>query len=111
MDASEDKVQESADVREDTLDLQDKVQPANVRDLEQLKQNMSTHPDLTPVAKQVRLLVTCLLDDARVRCPLTSECDLRCRSAAASALSRARHCGARAQTCARRRKPSRVRKG
>lgn len=53
MDASGDKVRESADVREKTKDLQNQVQPANNRDLEKLNQSMASRPDLTPVAKQV----------------------------------------------------------
>lgn len=53
VDASGDKVKESADVREKTKDLQNQVQPANTRDLEKLNQSMASRPDLTPVAKQV----------------------------------------------------------
>ncbi|XP_068172134.1 laminin subunit beta-3-like [Antennarius striatus] len=53
VDDSEDKVQESADIREETRNRQSQVQPANTRDLDQLKRNMASRPDLTPVAKQV----------------------------------------------------------
>ncbi|KAM8757559.1 laminin subunit beta-3 isoform 1-T2 [Acanthopagrus schlegelii] len=53
VDASGDKVKESADVREKTKDLQNQVQPANTRDLNKLNQSMASRPDLTPVAKQV----------------------------------------------------------
>lgn len=53
VDASGDKVKESADVREKAKDLQNQVQPANTRDLNKLNQSMASRPDLTPVAKQV----------------------------------------------------------
>ncbi|XP_042354687.1 laminin subunit beta-3-like [Plectropomus leopardus] len=46
-------VKESAEVREETLDLQKQVQPGNIRDLDKLNQSMASKPDLTPVAKQV----------------------------------------------------------
>ncbi|KAF1392228.1 hypothetical protein PFLUV_G00050580 [Perca fluviatilis] len=51
--ASGDVVKESADARGETLDLQNRVQPANTRDLDKLNQSMASRPDLTPVAKQV----------------------------------------------------------
>ncbi|KAM7402795.1 hypothetical protein PAMP_018006 [Pampus punctatissimus] len=51
--ASENTVKESADVREETKDLLNQVQQANTRDLDKLNQNMASRPDLTPVAKQV----------------------------------------------------------
>ncbi|XP_070695736.1 laminin subunit beta-3 [Pempheris klunzingeri] len=53
VDASGNKVKESADVREEAEDLQNEVQPANTRDLDKLKQDMASRPDLTPAAKQV----------------------------------------------------------
>ncbi|XP_049426216.1 laminin subunit beta-3 isoform X1 [Epinephelus fuscoguttatus] len=53
VEASKKPVKESADIREDTLDLQKQVQPGNTRDLDKLNQNMASRPDLTPVAKQV----------------------------------------------------------
>lgn len=52
--ASMDTVKESSGVRDKTLDLQNQVQPANIRDLEKLNQSMASQPDLTPVAKQVQ---------------------------------------------------------
>ncbi|KAE8297870.1 Laminin subunit beta-3 [Larimichthys crocea] len=45
-------VKQSADIRGETTDLHQQVQPGNTRDLDQLNQNMA-RPDLTPVAKQV----------------------------------------------------------
>ncbi|TKS70569.1 Laminin subunit beta-3 [Collichthys lucidus] len=45
-------VKQSADIRDETTDLHQQVQPGNTRDLDQLNQNMA-RPDLTPVAKQV----------------------------------------------------------
>ncbi|XP_042257146.1 laminin subunit beta-3-like [Thunnus maccoyii] len=51
--ASGKTVKESADVREETKDLQNRVQPANTKDLDKLNQNMASKPNLTPVAKQV----------------------------------------------------------
>ncbi|XP_037620786.1 laminin subunit beta-3-like isoform X1 [Sebastes umbrosus] len=53
VDASKKPLKESADNREETKDLQNQVQPANTRDLDKLNQNMSSRPDLTPIAKQV----------------------------------------------------------
>lgn len=53
VDDSENTVKESADIREETKDLHDKVQPPNTRDLDKLNQSMASRPDLTPVAKQV----------------------------------------------------------
>ncbi|XP_035517151.1 laminin subunit beta-3 [Morone saxatilis] len=53
VDATGNTVKESANVREDTLDLQNRVQPANTRDLDKLNQSMASRPDLTPAAKQV----------------------------------------------------------
>ncbi|MEQ2175339.1 hypothetical protein GOODEAATRI_017050 [Goodea atripinnis] len=44
---------EANDIREETKDIQNQVQPNNTRDLSKLKHNMSSQPDLTPVAKQV----------------------------------------------------------
>lgn len=52
-DAAGDTVKESAGKRDETLDLQNQVQPANTRDLDKLNQSMASQPDLTPVAKQV----------------------------------------------------------
>ncbi|XP_029286569.1 laminin subunit beta-3 [Cottoperca gobio] len=46
-------VKESADIREETMDLQNQVQPGNTRDLNKLNQSMASRPDLTPAAKQV----------------------------------------------------------
>nr|XP_020473565.1 laminin subunit beta-3 isoform X3 [Monopterus albus] len=53
VEASGNTMNKSADVREETMDLQNQVQPANTRDLDKLNQNMASRPDLTPVAKQV----------------------------------------------------------
>ncbi|XP_040014667.1 laminin subunit beta-3-like [Xiphias gladius] len=53
VDASRSTVKESYDVREETMDLQNQVQPANTKDLDKLNHNMASRPDLTPVAKQV----------------------------------------------------------
>lgn len=53
VDASGKPLKESADIREDTKDLQNKVQPGNTRDLDKLNQSMASRPNLTPVAKQV----------------------------------------------------------
>ncbi|KAM9859183.1 laminin subunit beta-3 [Aulostomus maculatus] len=53
VDDSEDTVKESADIREDTLDRLNEVQPGNTRDLDKLNNSMASGPDLTPVAKQV----------------------------------------------------------
>ncbi|XP_061543036.1 laminin subunit beta-3-like isoform X2 [Phycodurus eques] len=52
-DTSKKTVKESADFREDTLDLQEKEYPNNTRELNKLNQSMASHPDLTPVAKKV----------------------------------------------------------
>ncbi|XP_061640126.1 laminin subunit beta-3-like isoform X2 [Phyllopteryx taeniolatus] len=52
-DTSKKTVKESADIREDTLDLQEKEYPNNTRELNKLNQSMASHPDLTPVAKKV----------------------------------------------------------
>ncbi|XP_074523144.1 laminin subunit beta-3 isoform X2 [Halichoeres trimaculatus] len=46
-------LEESADNRDETKDLYNKVQPANTKDLDKLNQNMGTKPNLTPVAKEV----------------------------------------------------------
>lgn len=35
------------------MDLQNEVQPDNIRDLDKLNQSMASQPNLTPVAKQV----------------------------------------------------------
>ncbi|KAK2821040.1 hypothetical protein Q5P01_023999 [Channa striata] len=53
VDATKNTVKESTDNRKETTDLQNEVQPANTRDLENLNQSMASGPDLTPVAKQV----------------------------------------------------------
>ncbi|CAB1315349.1 unnamed protein product [Coregonus sp. 'balchen'] len=53
VDASGKTVERSTAVREDALDLQNQVQPANTIDLEKLNQQLNTKPDLTPTAKQV----------------------------------------------------------
>lgn len=68
VDASKNKVKESADVREETTDLQNQVQPANTRDLDKLNQSMASRPDLTPVAKQV-------CDSARVEPCTPLQCE------------------------------------
>lgn len=59
--ASETTFMESVDVRENALDLLKQVQPANTRALDKLNQVMSSQPDLTPVAKQVRKMTLFLL--------------------------------------------------
>ncbi|XP_034389496.1 laminin subunit beta-3 isoform X1 [Cyclopterus lumpus] len=53
VDASRKPLKESADTREETMDLQNEVQPGNTRDLDKLNQSMASQPNLTPVAKQV----------------------------------------------------------
>ncbi|XP_037106771.1 laminin subunit beta-3 [Syngnathus acus] len=53
VDESKTTVKESADVREDTLDFQEKEYPNNTRNLNKLNQSMASGPDLTPVAKKV----------------------------------------------------------
>ncbi|XP_054472751.1 laminin subunit beta-3 [Anoplopoma fimbria] len=53
VDASGKPLKESADIRGETMDLQNKIQPGNTRDLDKLNQSMASRPDLTPVAKQV----------------------------------------------------------
>uniref|UniRef100_A0A674E3Z8 Laminin subunit beta-3-like n=1 Tax=Salmo trutta TaxID=8032 RepID=A0A674E3Z8_SALTR len=53
VEASGKTVDQSSAVREDSLDLQNQVQPANTRDLEKLNQQLNTKPDLSPTAKQV----------------------------------------------------------
>lgn len=58
--ASETTLMESADVRENALDLLKQVQPANTRALDKLNLVMSSQPDLTPVAKQVRKMASLL---------------------------------------------------
>ncbi|XP_023138331.1 laminin subunit beta-3 isoform X1 [Amphiprion ocellaris] len=51
--SSRDTVKESANTREETTDIQNQVQPENIRDLDKLNHSMASQPDLTPVAKQV----------------------------------------------------------
>ncbi|XP_061688490.1 laminin subunit beta-3-like [Syngnathoides biaculeatus] len=51
--ASKKTVKESADNREDTLDIQEKQYPNNTRALKKLNDSMASGPDLTPVAKKV----------------------------------------------------------
>uniref|UniRef100_A0A3Q3N640 Laminin, beta 3 n=1 Tax=Mastacembelus armatus TaxID=205130 RepID=A0A3Q3N640_9TELE len=58
VDASRNTVKESADNREETMDLQNQIQPPNTRDLDKLNENMA-RPDLTPVAKQVNSIPVC----------------------------------------------------
>lgn len=61
MNASENTLIESAGVRETTLELLKQVQPANTRALDKLNKAMSSQPDLSPVAKQVRKMASLLL--------------------------------------------------
>ena len=56
--ASENTVKEAADVREEAEDIQNQVQPNNIRDLSKLNHSMASHPDLTPVAKKVPARLT-----------------------------------------------------
>lgn len=49
-------VKESSDLRQTALDMQNRVQPANTKDLEKLEDQLATKPNLTPTAVQVRLL-------------------------------------------------------
>lgn len=58
---SEKTLIESVGIRETTLNLLEQVQPANTRALDKLNQVMSSQPDLTPVAKQVRRMASLLL--------------------------------------------------
>lgn len=53
LDASGNVINDSAVVREETVDLYNQVQPANTHNLDKLNQSMASQPDLTPVAKQV----------------------------------------------------------
>ncbi|XP_051931035.1 laminin subunit beta-3 [Hippocampus zosterae] len=53
VDTTKKTVKESADAREDTLDLQEKEYPNNTREINKLNQSMASRPDLTPVAKKV----------------------------------------------------------
>ncbi|XP_036007193.1 laminin subunit beta-3 [Fundulus heteroclitus] len=46
-------VKESSDIRKETKEIQNQVQPNNMRELSKLENNMASQPDLTPVAKQV----------------------------------------------------------
>lgn len=64
MEDTKEPLKESADNRDETKDLYNKVQPANTKDLDKLKQNMGTKPNLTPVAKEV----TTRTHDAAVKC-------------------------------------------
>lgn len=60
VDESDDTVKSSAENRQDVNNLTNKFQPANTEDLNRLNQHIGTQPDLTPVAKKVKLI---LLDD------------------------------------------------
>lgn len=60
VDESDDTVKSSAENRQDVNNLTNKFQPANTEDLNRLNQHIGTQPDLTPVAKKVKLN---LLDD------------------------------------------------
>ncbi|XP_027858860.1 laminin subunit beta-3 isoform X1 [Xiphophorus couchianus] len=51
--STENTIKEARDIREEAEGVQNRVQPNNTRDLSQLKNNMASQPDLTPVAKQV----------------------------------------------------------
>lgn len=62
VEASGKTVDQSSAVREDSLDLQNQVQPANTRDLEKLNQQLNTKPDLSPTAKQVSLTLALILN-------------------------------------------------
>lgn len=46
-------VKESSDLRQTALDMQNRVQPANTKDLEKLEDQLATKPNLTPTAVQV----------------------------------------------------------
>ncbi|KAG5274590.1 hypothetical protein AALO_G00137970 [Alosa alosa] len=46
-------VKNSSDLRQDALDMQNRVQPANTKDLNKLKEQLATKPNLTPTAVQV----------------------------------------------------------
>ncbi len=63
-------MKESADIRKETTDLQNRVQPANTRDLDRLDQNMASRPDLTPVAKQVSSVDSVMLPSLANMFPL-----------------------------------------
>lgn len=56
--ASERVLTESANIRENAVDLLNQVQPPNTRALEKLNQVMSSQPNLTPVAKKVRRMAS-----------------------------------------------------
>lgn len=60
--STENTIKEARDIREEAEGVQNRVQPNNTRDLSQLKNNMASQPDLTPVAKQV----TVMADQTRV---------------------------------------------
>uniref|UniRef100_UPI0037E7B566 laminin subunit beta-3 n=1 Tax=Semicossyphus pulcher TaxID=241346 RepID=UPI0037E7B566 len=53
VDETKNTVKESADTRDETENLYNKVQPGNTKDLDKLNQNLASRPDLTPVAKEV----------------------------------------------------------
>lgn len=59
--ASERVLTESANIRENAVDLLNQVQPPNTRALEKLNQVMSSQPNLTPVAKQVRRMASLII--------------------------------------------------
>ncbi|XP_047437735.1 laminin subunit beta-3-like [Mugil cephalus] len=46
-------VRESANIREEAMNIRNQVQPKNTRDLDTLNNNMASKPDLTPVANKV----------------------------------------------------------
>ncbi len=55
-DAAKDTLKKSEGLRENALsDLRD-VQPGNTRDLDKLKKDLATRPNLTPTANKVRVI-------------------------------------------------------
>ncbi|XP_062402110.1 laminin subunit beta-3 isoform X2 [Sardina pilchardus] len=52
-DGTGETVKESSDLRQDALDIQNRVQPANTKDLNKLEEQLATKPNLTPTAVQV----------------------------------------------------------
>lgn len=73
--ASEETVDESADVREETENNM-KVQPANSRELNGLNQSMASGPDLAPVAREVKTCTTSMCVSFQLRKTPSSSCNL-----------------------------------
>lgn len=53
--ASQELLKQAAQARGDTLSLVDRVQLTNTRNLEALERDLTSGPNLTPIAKMVRV--------------------------------------------------------